>query len=347
MSTDDSLSSRVPGNDVKLWLLMEANRWAVTAIVLSGMFCLLAVLVAIDPVPLGVALANADPVHTLFQAMITSIVTGVTLVVTINQVVLSQELGPAGDQRERMEGALSFRDDVAAELDEPVAPPEPAAFLLAMLDATADRANELRDAASDCPDSAVRDAATSFAEDVVENVEAVRGPIDDAQFGTFDLLQAALGFNYSMKIYEGKRIQALHGEGAEGDDVALDEAARDALASTVTLLEPFGPAREHIKTLYFQWELVNLSRAMLYAAVPALVVSIGALLTLGNAGSIGGTTLGVANQAWVVLLGATISLTPFALLISYVLRIATVAKRTLAIGPFVLRDTSRSGGEVD
>jgi hypothetical protein len=37
---------------------------------------------------------------------------------------------------------------------------------------------------------------------------------------------------------------------------------------------------------------------------------------------------------------------PFAVLLSYVLRIATVAKRTLSIGPFVLRTTD-DGRELD
>jgi hypothetical protein len=35
-------------------------------------------------------------------------------------------------------------------------------------------------------------------------------------------------------------------------------------------------------------------------------------------------------------------LLPFAFLFSYILRIVTVAKRTLSIGPFILRETDRS-----
>jgi hypothetical protein len=35
-------------------------------------------------------------------------------------------------------------------------------------------------------------------------------------------------------------------------------------------------------------------------------------------------------------------MSPFTLLLSYVLRIATVAKRTLAISSFVLRETDRT-----
>jgi len=38
----------------------------------------------------------------------------------------------------------------------------------------------------------------------------------------------------------------------------------------------------------------------------------------------------------------TVSMLPFTLLLSYILRIVTVTKRTLSIGPFILRETDRS-----
>jgi hypothetical protein len=37
----------------------------------------------------------------------------------------------------------------------------------------------------------------------------------------------------------------------------------------------------------------------------------------------------------------TITLVPFLLFVSYLLRILTVAKRTLAIGPLILRESQR------
>ncbi|GAB3689750.1 hypothetical protein GCM10028857_25460 [Salinarchaeum chitinilyticum] len=362
MPSDDSMRLRVPGNRFKLWLLLGANRWAVAGLVLAIVFAVLAVLVAVDPVPLEDAIAGSDPADTLFQAMITSIITGVTLVVTINQVVLSQELGAVGDQRDRMQAALDFRDDVADDLDEPVSPPEPSAFLEALLGATADRAQELRDATADVEDPDARETVESFTDGLIENAETVQEGLDGAQFGTFGVVQAALGFNYSLKIYEGKRIQGLYGavadddgEGDDGEDgdeptenetgASLDEEATAALDDVVELLERFGPAREHVKTLYFQWSLTDLSRAMLYSAIPALVVTIAGLLVLGNAGTVGGSTLGVANQSWLVLGAATVALAPFAILLSFVLRIATVAKRTLAMGPFVLRNTDHTDGD--
>ncbi|MEF8800672.1 MAG: hypothetical protein V5A38_14445 [Halolamina sp.] len=36
-----------------------------------------------------------------------------------------------------------------------------------------------------------------------------------------------------------------------------------------------------------------------------------------------------------------IALLPFAVLLAYILRIVTVTKRTLSIGPFILRETDR------
>ncbi|MEF8852244.1 MAG: hypothetical protein V5A44_02750 [Haloarculaceae archaeon] len=108
------------------------------------------------------------------------------------------------------------------------------------------------------------------------------------------------------------------------------------------MLTFFGPAREHVKTLYFRWELVDLSRVILYAAVPALLVSIGMLLFGNDPSVVSGATLDIANLVWIVAGAVAVAVLPFALLVAYVLRIASVAKRTLAVGPFVLRDADRS-----
>jgi hypothetical protein len=54
-----------------------------------------------------------------------------------------------------------------------------------------------------------------------------------------------------------------------------------------------------------------------------------------------GATLGIDNIVWLVS-GAIVALSPVFVFISYVLRIVTVAKETLAMGPFVFqRDTQQ------
>ncbi len=329
----DTMRGRAVESSWKLWVLLDADRWLATAGVLAGLFGVLVLVSAFAPVPLRTVLGQSDPTETLFQALVGAIITGVTLVVTITQLVLSQELGAAGDQRERMEGAMQFRTDVAEVVDAPVSPAEPAAFLQSLVDATRARAEELATAVE--TNDHVREQINSYTDGLEATAAHVHERLADAEFGTFDVLNAALDYNYSWKIYEGKRLQSEYGSSLSEDaDVALDD-----LLETLQL---FGPAREHIKTLYFQWELINLSRSILYAALPALVVAIGGVLFLDSPGAITGTTLGVDNLVWVVSAATTIALAPFSILLAYVLRIATIAKRTLAIGPFVLRETDRS-----
>jgi len=330
----DTLRERAGSNRVKLWILLDADRYLVAGIPLCLLFVVLLVLGAVDPAPLRAAANSKDPIETLFQALTTAIITGVTLVVSLNQLVLSQELGPLGDQRERMAGTVQFRNDVAETLDVPAAPPEPSAFLRSLVDGVGNRARQLDDLVGACDDEEVRDRVSEFADSLATNADGVTAALEGEQFGTFDVLSAALNFNYSWKIYEARRIENEY-------EAALSEEALDALDALVEALRFFGPAREHIKTLYFQWELVNLSRGILLSAVPALVVSIAGVLYLDNPGTITGAFLGIDALVWVVVAAAAVSLVPFMLLFAYVLRIATVAKRTLSIGPFILRPTDR------
>jgi hypothetical protein len=63
--------------------------------------------------------------------------------------------------------------------------------------------------------------------------------------------------------------------------------------------------------------------------VPTLVIA-GAVLAVIGPNTFSGQTIGVSNILWVVGIAFTLSLTPFLLF---------VAKRTLAIGPLVVRDS--------
>jgi hypothetical protein len=49
----------------------------------------------------------------------------------------------------------------------------------------------------------------------------------------------------------------------------------------------------------------------------------------------------ISIVTWVVSAAFTVTLIPFLLFTAYILRIAPVAKRTLAIGPLILRESQR------
>jgi len=163
------------------------------------------------------------------------------------------------------------------------------------------------------------------------NAESVTDRLAGATFGEFEVVRAALDFNYSWKLYTARRVL---------EDEDCDEATREALQSLVDALSLFGPAREHFKTLYFQSELIDLSRTVLYTSIPSLVVSV-SVLAFVDPSDYSGTLLGVDTAVLLVAAGVAVATAPFAVLLAYVLRVATVTGRTLSIGPFILRETER------
>jgi hypothetical protein len=328
------MRERVPENSRKFRLLLSANRWLVATVISVGVFLALAIIGQLHPTETTALFGRADPIETLFQGLLTAIITGVTLVLTLGQLVLSQELGPVGDQRERMEGAMAFRKDVEDVIEEPVSPAQPSAFLRSLVKLTRRHTDALQNAIADIDDDNLHDQVAAFTENVKGNADAVQSSLEGSQFGEFDVVLSALNYNYSWKLYAARRIRA------ENEDV-LTEEAHHAFDEVINALELFGPAREHFKTLYFQWALIDLSRTMLYTSIPALLTAVAGIVYLEPA-LFPGTVFGVHTLIIVVSAGVAVSLLPFAFLFSYILRIVTVAKRTLSIGPFILRETDRS-----
>jgi hypothetical protein len=332
ISTANTMRERADESHVKLWVLLRANRLVVTAVLAVGVFGAFVALGAFVAPGFVENLNTGDTKSTMFSTLLGAIITGTTLVVTISQLVISQENGPLGDQHERMSNTMDFRAFVGDLYDEPT-PVDPSAFLRKLVDETEQRASALRDAVADHDDDELRAEVDEFTDSVTGNAEEVGDQLDGATFGTFDVLFAALNFNYGWKIFQVERLAHEHADSIDDETDALFSELRSTLAM-------FGPAREHIKTLYFQWALIDLSQLILYAAVPALVVAGGMLAFVGS-GPIAGTTLGVANVLWLVGAAFTVSLLPFLLLVAYIARIATIAKRTLAIGPIILRGSQR------
>lgn len=326
----DLLRERVGQSRWKLWLQLEANRWLVTGVLLAIVFITLVGVGYLYPTT-ETAIRTSDSVDTLFQGLLTATITVVTLVLTLNQLVLSQELGAVNDQRERMEGAMKFRQDVADIIQAPVSPSRPAQFLRALVQVSGERAQTLREAVPETVNDEFGTEVKDFTSSLIENADQVAAGLDDARFGDFDVIASALNFNYSWKIFTGRRIRERYGE-------RLDDEGKAALDDLIEVLKLFGPAREHFKTLYFQWELINLSRRIIVAAIPALLVS-GSMVMFFNDATYSIELFQVETLVAVIAIAATISVAPFLILLAYVIRIATVTKHTLSIGPFILRET--------
>lgn len=317
---------------IRLELLLNTNRLLLTGVLTVGVFASFLFLGAATP--FRRYMLEMGPTRYMFQALVGALITGVTLVVTITQLVLSQEIGPLGSQRERMSDALGFRGDVE-EFFGSISPPEPESFLQALIDNSREKAEALREVVADNSNDELVENVEEFADHLCEHAEVVVENLEDRTFGEYAVVEAVLDYNYAEKIYRARRLRDTY-----GDD--LSEEERRALVELLHVLTFFGPAREYIKNLYFQWELVDLSRQIIYTTIPALVVT-GTLALYLSPTMFPGDTLGIDNLVWIVSFGVTVGFVPFLLLSTYILRLATIAKRTLAIGPFILRDSERAG----
>ncbi len=326
----DLLRKRAKQSRFKLWFLLEADRWLVTAIfllIVFGTFLSVGYLYS----PAESAIRTSDSVDALFQAFLTATITGVTLVLTLNQLVLSQEFGAVGDQRERMEKAMDFRQDVADVIQSPVSPSRPAQFLRALVQVSKERAQDLKGAIVGTSKEELEEEIKDLTESLIGNADRVADGLDKAQFGKFEVISSALNFNYSWKIFTARRIQQRYSD-------AFNEEGEKAIERLIEVLRLFGPAREHFKTLYFQWDIINLSLRIIIAAIPALLVS-GSMVAFFNSTTYSFILFGSNTLMLLIAVAATISLFPFLILLAYILRIATVTKHTLSMGPFILRET--------
>lgn len=118
-------------------------------------------------------------------------------------------------------------------------------------------------------------------------------------------------------------------------DHSLSSDVESQLEQVLDIIEHIGVARQHMKTLYFQRTLTALSRDILYAGLPALALLVVTVLVLSGAS---GPTLEGAALDILVVGAVTLTAAPVAVFSAYVLRIATITRRTGAVLPFVMPD---------
>lgn len=320
------------GRWVRDWFLFSASRLTVTGVLTIACFVFLTIFSRLN-VPFLSILGEGDTVETLFQTLIGVLITGMTLVVSINQLVLSEEFGSLGRQRERMDKSMAFRKDSEREFQW-TGPPEPERFLSTLINTSVDRAERVQEAVSGNSDRLLRSRIDQLVDRIATSADEITDELEDAPFGEFTVMQAALSYNYSWKIYLVRRLYWEHQE-------SLSEEEKEAISDLVDILELFGPAEEFFKAHYLQWELVNLSRRILATGLPALIVSIYGALYL-KPGVVSGTALNVPVLVWLINGGVTLALIPFFIFTAYVLRTASIAKESGAIGPFVLHESERA-----
>lgn len=309
-----------------LWLLVDADRWAVVAALSGGVFVAVVGAVLLGPPSVLAYLVGGTALAKGYVELQTLVVTVITVVLAINQLVLSPELGSLGRQRSRLDDVLENRSWTEAVAGVPTAPTEPDEYLRVVTEATRDRALRLREATADADDPEVRAAVDDYVDDVVRQTERAAAVLEDARFGTTDMLGAAMHVTTAEEIRRIRDLRARH-----ADALSDEEAA--AVDEMLEVLELYTVAREYFRALYVQWEFINFSRAILVIGLPAVVV---AHLTIGfvDANAFPGSVFGVRNLFWYESLAFAVTVTPVSVVVSYAARLSMIARASIFVSPF-------------
>jgi hypothetical protein len=306
---------------LKRWILLDAGRGTVAAGVLVATFVVVYGLVGADVA----GVAKIGPVRTLFGSIVTGVFTVVSIVLSINQVILSRIFGSPGELTDRMESSLEFHREVENRIEATVAPTDPDDFLGVLMEGLGDQADQLHREADQEDVSEYADGLESYAMEVGEALE------DDNQKASH-VLSTILKDDYSESIQRARELRVKY-----EDDLSAE--ATDALEDLVETLQDVGVMRQYFETVYMHEELASLSRWLLYLGFPVLVIASLVILLYARAG---GPPLSLGALELVVSTALTLSFAPLAVVLAVVFRVATVGRMTAAVGPFTPRSGSRS-----
>jgi hypothetical protein len=312
--------------DLRRWFLLSGSRNRVAAVVVLGF------LAAITALRLAgvIAVTNPDSVTRSLSNFIGGNITLVTIVISINQLIISREFGTPDEVRERVSEMIDYQEEVESHaLGDEVSPTTPGQFLDFLTDVKRDRAIAFRDALDECSDEVLADI-DRFVDSVVRQADIATETIEGNEYGSFDTLLTIMEIDYSDDIRTARKIGRDH-----GDD--LSEDALGELNELLELLEDVGVARKYFKTLYMQRELADLSKKLLYTGVPAIAAALVSVWIYGQ--NVGPMLQTPFLEIIIFLLTATAFL-PITVLFAYVLRIATVTRGTSSTVPFNVQNGS-------
>ena len=263
------------------------------------------------------AIRNLTTLYYIASALIGGNITLITIVVAINQVILSQELASPGSLRDEIDKTADYRQ---AALDQPAPPTDPADFLQQLLQQTHDRAGSL---AGLLPDSTT-EPGTHLIDDLPEECAQISEQVGTASDKLSSVIVPLLGIDYATHIHECHQLKSTY----EEDDHDELRSTLDALSADLKNLDI---ARQYFTTAVMKEELAKLSRSLLYVGLLAISLPIALLIQLATY-----PTASTPMPAVVVftLLTVVVGLIPLALLIAFILRVATVAQYIASITPF-------------
>lgn len=305
------------------WLYLHGDRRVISGVMLAGVFVASLLLIRVDLI----TPAEAGDVTAISAALVGGMLPFITVVLAINQLILSEEFGTTGAFFERVEETREYRRTIESHTGYRPSPVEPAAFLRTLIEAKRRTALGLQNVCRDA-DPDIRDDVDEFVSTTTSRDDEAIETLEDTTFGSFVVISVILHYNDPWQLQEVRKIREYH-------RYDLSDVADNQIERLEDLLGDIHVARQYFKTVYMQQELADLSKILLYVGFPTLLGGAFVIVSYGN-------LLALELHPWVYVLVVSATITalfsPFAVLLTYVLRIATIARRTAAdFGPFILQ----------
>jgi len=319
-------------NPVVRWVFLTGSRLRVAA-ALSLLFAVLAALL----IEFGVVYVGpgSNLSTALSSGMLSGLLTLLTVALSINQLILSRLFGSAGSLSDQLENTLDYRRSVEEIADAAVSPNEPSAFLTFLADALQRRLGDFRrDAGNTTVTFDAGDDPEEYASTVSDYAEhlSTAEELDDP----FKVLLIVLGEDYAEHLDTTREFRARYGQ-------RLSDESEEALDDVLELLKAIATMRQFFKTLTLQQELAKLSRKLMYTGVPAILVTYFLSFVYTSASDMP-TAIDPAFMPVVVAVATGVILTPLAVLVASLLRIATVSLYSVSVGTFTPpQETFESG----
>ncbi|MGM0592879.1 MAG: hypothetical protein ACQETI_14905 [Halobacteriota archaeon] len=311
---NESLRKRVSD-----WVLLEGDRRVVAGAIVVWFIGSIGFLIWADVLAVGVSSSAPN----LFGSGLTAgVVTVVTITLSINQLILSRVFGTPDVLSDRLNGARDLRQNVETLARKPSSPTDPSRFLSMIATTLSDRASDLL-SMSDSTDWQPPAEVTDALHDFVSYGRSIDDSLGEDTTAT-DILSVVLGTEYAQNMAAAHHLLNKY-------EASLPEDAKSELEAIDELLESVAIVRQFYKTTTLQQDFAALARQIVYSGLIALLAAVSITL-LYRTNSV---TLSVSILPFVVSLGVGVTAAPVALLVAYILRAATIARRTVSVGPFI------------
>lgn len=302
------------------WLVLVGERTVVAGVMLVVLFSIfLAFQIA------GViTIRNVQAITTVFGNLIVGNITLITIIVSIDQLVLSRELKNPGQARDQIQNMTEYRQHIEEITGREELPLAPLDFLHVLLSSTRQQAQSLDESIAEERDRQLRASVTELVTTVTDHVDHVEDLMDRSNEQPSTVLLTVLTMNYAKPIHRIRHIQGQY-------RTDLSDAETDVLEGIVDRLEEIDSGRQYFKTFYVQEELAYLSRVLLYIGLVAEIVSVAMVFAVSSphAPALFRTVPDIVLPA-----ALTIGFAPIVILFAFILRIATVSEQTTSLVAF-------------